>query len=106
MHQSPSAATYQSYVNQIVPKLVQAASWLLQPSVLVKGIQNYMSYTHRRYILAAALVGTALLTSNPSLQQQLYSQAAIFAQNGLSLQDSSGFNPEKGGYDYIKRVTI
>jgi hypothetical protein len=56
--------------------------------------------------LAAALAGTALLTSNPSLQQQLYSQAAIFAQNGFSLQDPSGFNPEKGGCDYIKRVTI
>ncbi|CAF1104181.1 unnamed protein product [Rotaria sp. Silwood1] len=58
-----------------------------------------MPYTHRRYILAAALAETALLTNDSSLQQQFYSQAAAFAQNGLSLQEPSGFNPEKGGYD-------
>ena len=99
MQQSPNFVTYQSYINQVIPKLIRAASWLLQPSVLSKGIQNDMPYTHRRYILAAALAETALLTDDPSLQQQFYSQAATFAQDGLSLQDPSGFNPEKGGYD-------
>jgi hypothetical protein len=99
IRQSPNFDIYQSYFNQIVPKLIQATSWLLQPSVLTIGIKNDMPYTHRRYILAAALAETALLTDDPSLQQQFYSQAATFAQNGLSLQDPSGFNPEKGGYD-------
>jgi hypothetical protein len=99
MQQSPNSAAYQSYINQIVPKLINAASWMLLPSVLPIGIKNDMPYTHRRYILAAALAETALLTSDPTLQQQFYSQAAVFAQNGLSLQDPSGFNPEKGGYD-------
>ncbi|CAF2922203.1 unnamed protein product [Rotaria sp. Silwood2] len=99
MRQSSNFVTYESYFNQIVPKLIRAASWLLKPSVLSIGIRNDMPYTHRRYILAAALAETALLTDDPSLQQQFYSQAAMFAQDGLSLQDSSGFNPEKGGYD-------
>ena len=70
MQQSPNFNIYQSYFNQIVPKLIQAARWLLQPSVLSIGIQNDMPYTHRRYILAAALAETALLTDDPSLQQQ------------------------------------
>ncbi|CAF1387257.1 unnamed protein product [Didymodactylos carnosus] len=99
MWQSPNFVTYESYFNQVVPKLIRAASWLLVPSVLTIGIKNDMPYTHRRYILAAALAETALLTNDSSLQQQFYSQAATFAQNGLSLQDPSGFNPEKGGYD-------
>jgi hypothetical protein len=46
MQQSPNAATHQSDINQIVTKLVRAASWLLQPSVLAKGIRNDMSYSH------------------------------------------------------------
>jgi hypothetical protein len=99
MRQSPNFVTYQSYFNQTVPKIVRAVRWLLEPSVLSRGIQNDMPYTHRRYILAAALAQTALLTDDSSLQQDFYSQAATFAQNGLSRQDPSGFNPEKGGYD-------
>jgi hypothetical protein len=99
MRQSPNFVTYQSYFNQTVSKLVRVASWLLEPSVLARGIQNNMPYTHRRYILAAALGQIALLTSNRSLQQQFYSQAAAFAEDGLSRQNSSGFNIEKGGYD-------
>jgi len=99
MRQSPNFDTYQLYFNQTVPKLIRAVSWLLKPSVLSKGIEGDKPYTHRRYILAAALAQTALLTENLSLQQQFYSQAAAFAQNGLARQDPSGFNPEKDGYD-------
>ncbi len=99
MRESPNFKTYQPYFNETVPKLVRAVSWLLEPAVLARGIQNDMPYTHRRYILAAALAQTALLTDDPSLQKQFYSQAAAFAQNGLSRQDPSGFNIEKGGYD-------
>ena len=99
MRQSPNSVTYQSYFNQTVPKLIRAVNWLLEPAVLAKGIANDMPYTHRRYILASVLGQTALLTSNASLQQRFYSYAATFAENGLARQNSTGFNPEKDGYD-------
>jgi hypothetical protein len=99
MRQSPNFNTYQPYFNQTVPKLIQAVNWLLEPAVLAKGIANDMPYTHRRYILASVLGQTALLTNNSSLQQRFYSYAATFAENGLARQNSSGFNPEKDGYD-------
>lgn len=99
MRQSPNFVTYQPYFNQTVPKLIRAASWLLEPAVLSRGIQNNMPYTHRRYILASTLAQIALLTDDPKLQQKFYTQASAFAQDGISRQNSSGFNPEKGGYD-------
>jgi len=99
MRQSPNFQTYQPYFNQTLPKLIRAVSWLLEPAVMSRGIANDMPYTHRRYILAAVLGQTALLTDDPSLKQKFYSQAAAFAYNGMSRQNSSGFNPEKGGYD-------
>ena len=99
MRQSPNFDTYQSFYNRTVPKLIRAVSWLLEPSVLSKGIDGDKPYTHRRYILAATLAQTALLTDDRSLREQFYSQAAIFALNGTARQDPSGFNPEKNGYD-------
>lgn len=99
MRQSPNFNTYQPYFNETIPKLIRAVNWLLEPAVLARGIANDMPYTHRRYILAAALGQTALLTEDLLLKEKFYLQAAIFAQNGLARQDSSGFNPEKGGYD-------
>lgn len=99
MQQSPQFVTYQPYFNQTVQKLVRAANWLLEPAVLSKGIQNNMPYTHRRYLLAAALSQIALLTDDPMLQEKYHAQAAAFAYDGISRQNSTGFNPEKGGYD-------
>jgi hypothetical protein len=99
MRQSPSFTMYESYINQTLPKLIEGVSWLIDPAVMARGIGNDRPYTHRRYILAAALGQTALLTTNQTLRQHLYTLAATFAENGLALQNSSGFNPEKGGYD-------
>jgi hypothetical protein len=99
MRQSPNFPLYESYFNTILPKLVEAVNWLTDPAVMARGIANDKPYTHRRYILAATLGQTALLTTNQTLQQHLYTIAATFAENGLALQNSSGFNPEKGGYD-------
>ena len=99
MRESPKFSMYESYFNQILPKLIRAADWLTDPAVMAKGINGDKPYTHRRYILAAALGQTALLTTNQTLQQHFHTLAATFAENGLALQNASGFNPEKGGYD-------
>jgi hypothetical protein len=86
---------YADVINTDLPKLRLAAYWLLKPAVLAKGRNNDAPYTHRRWILAAALVETSALLHDRTLQLA----AAEFASDGINLQTNIGVNPEKGGYD-------
>ena len=72
MRQLPNFLRYQSYFHPIVSRLVRAAGWLIEPSVLSEGIEHNMPYTRRRYVLAAALGQIALLTNNLTLQQKFH----------------------------------
>jgi hypothetical protein len=79
-------------VKKHAPALHAAALWLLRPEV----VRKYDApYTHRRYILAAALGQTAAVVGDAALAQA----AAAYARDGLQLQRTDGVNPEKGGYD-------
>jgi hypothetical protein len=79
-------------VKKFEPALHAAALWLLRPEV----VRKYDApYTHRRYILAAALGQTAAAVADTALAQA----AATYARDGLKLQRADGVNPEKGGYD-------
>ena len=92
---SPFAARYAKDVNWIEPRLLKAALWMTEPSVETEGRRSNAPYTHRRYLVAAALGETGILTNN----RFLVDHSAVYIQEGTSLQDPSGFNPEKGGYD-------
>jgi hypothetical protein len=79
-------------VKKYAPALHAAALWLLRPEL----VRKYDApYTHRRYILAAALGQTAAVVGDAALAQA----AAAYARDGLKLQRADGVNPEKGGYD-------
>lgn len=82
-------------VEKMIPHVGAAAAWLLQPAVLGPGKQHDQRYTHRKWILAAALGMAGQLTGN----QRLASAAADFAAEGIALQQDDGENPEKGGFD-------
>jgi hypothetical protein len=82
-------------VNAMLPQLHEAARWLVRPEILRRGKSNDRPYTHRRWILAAALGQTAVLTHDDPLG----AVARTFANDGLSLQREDGVNPEKGGFD-------
>jgi PilZ domain len=86
-----SAALLAKYL----PKVNASAQWLMNPSVAAKGNLNDAPYTHRCWLLAAALGETAALTQDPTMT----AAAAVYAQRGLSLQTADGMNPEKGGGD-------
>lgn len=86
---------HRTFVNELVPSLERAALWMTQPAVLSAGLKHNLPYTHRHYILAAALGLTAELTSNPALA----AAAATSAGQGLIRQTAEGINPEKGGFD-------
>jgi hypothetical protein len=78
-----------------VQGLLRAARWLTSPDVEGRGALTNKPYTHRRYILAAALGQAGRVTADERLQRR----AAQWAQDGLRQQQSDGTNPEKGGYD-------
>ena len=72
-----------------------AAEWLLLPNVAGRGEAHNRPYTHRRWILAAALAQAAQAANQP----QLMRAARSYARAGLQLQAENGVNPEKGGAD-------
>ncbi len=80
---------------EFVPKITAAARWLIQPDVAAKGQHNNAPFTHRNYILAAALGLTAELSGDA----ELAAHAAASASAGLALQRPDGVNPERGGFD-------
>ena len=94
LRQSGNAA-YQGAVAQDTPKIEAAARWLMEPAVVAAGRAGDAPYTHRRYMLAAALGETAALTGD----QPMAAAAETYARTGLSEQTPQGVNPEKGGYD-------
>jgi len=80
---------------QRVEGLVRAARWLMRADVEEKGIRSNNPYTHRRYILAAALGQAGTVSGDKALLHR----AEAWAEDGLRLQRDDGTNPEKGGYD-------
>jgi hypothetical protein len=82
-------------MNALVPHVEAAALWLLRPEVLPLGRERDNPFTHRKWILAAALGNAGRLAGNP----QLTAAAEEFAREGLALQMEDGENPERGGFD-------
>jgi hypothetical protein len=88
-------AEFMPRVEKMIPQVGAAAEWLLRPGVLEPGKQHDQRYTHRKWILAAALGEAFELTGNARLARA----AADFAAEGIALQKEDGENPEKGGFD-------
>lgn len=76
-------------------RTIAAARWMIQPKVFHRGEKNNRPYTHRRWIVAAALGMAGELAHDT----ELASAAADSARDGLSLQQPDGVNPEKDGFD-------
>jgi hypothetical protein len=86
---------YAATIAEFGPKLRGAALWLLNPEASAEGRKRDAPYTHRRYILAAALGQTAAVADDPVLWQA----SLAYAREGLALQRPDGVNPEKNGFD-------
>ncbi len=96
-----NSPAYQSFIDQYSPKLKAAAKWLTKSDVAAKGQLRNFQYTHRRYLLAAALLESGAATQD----DQLSSAAIPYLLDGLSLQTPEGINPEKGGFDVTYQMT-
>ena len=86
---------YNQRIEQLKNTIVNATNWMLRPNILEKGKKGNAPYTHRRYLLAAAIGETGVLCGNASF----IAQSSLFINEGFTLQDTAGFNPEKKGYD-------
>jgi hypothetical protein len=86
----PPGATYARCAG-----LRRAADWLSAPAVAAAGARGNQPYTHRRYILAAGFGQSAQVLDEP----RFAARAAAWADEGLSLQQPDGTNPERGGFD-------
>ncbi len=95
IQQSPHSKEHAQKVAQYKPLIHRAALWMISPKVWERGIKNNQPYTHRRYLVGAALGITGKLTGDRQLIE--YGKTSI--ADGLSLQQNDGVNPEKGGFD-------
>ena len=98
--QAYNASKYKSTLSAWRAKLAASGTWMTRADVVAAGQLYNDRYTHRRYLLAAALAQTAAFTNKVALNPI----AASYARDGLSLmlpkywrafyvQDDAGYAP-------------
>lgn len=87
--------SYASQIADMTERLRRAAHWMMLPSIEEAGKRENRIFTHRRYLVACALGETGVLAHD----DVLIHKSEEYVRDGMSLQDPSGFNPERGGYD-------
>jgi hypothetical protein len=92
---SEYSTQYASQIEGMKPRILKAALWMIQPAVEEQGKRRNTPYTHRRYLVAAALGEAGVLSGN----QELVDHSKSYIRDGIALQQPDGVNPEKGGYD-------
>jgi hypothetical protein len=92
---SQYAKQYFDEINWMKPRILKAAIWMTEPAVESAGKKHNEPYTHRRYLVADALGEAGVLCSDESL----IAKSQSYIREGISLQNPSGFNPEKGSFD-------
>ncbi len=95
LQQSPQSGKYADQIAHYTLRVHRAARWMIAPHVWEQGTERNEPYTHRRYLVAAALGLTGKLTGD----RELINYARQSIEDGLSLQRPDGVNPEQGGYD-------
>jgi hypothetical protein len=92
---SDYAARYRQTITGMKPKVLAAARWMMIPQIETRGKKGNGPYTHRRYLVAAALGETGILTHD----SVLIKHSEEYARDGIALQSEAGYNPERGGWD-------
>ena len=92
---SDMAAQNQNWVDRSAPRLGLAVRWMMAPDNAAPGQAHDAPYTHRFYLDADAIGETGVLLHDAVMVRA----SRDYVRRGLARQDSSGFNPEKGGWD-------
>ena len=91
---SPYATSFEAQIQALKPPLLRCALWMSSPANH-RAAANQRIYTHRRFLVAAALGQTAMIHDHGLLQKA----AMEFLRDGIRLQREDGAFPEKGGHD-------
>ncbi len=89
------ANKYKVVIDGYLPKLELLKEWICRDENRKVAEKYSVQYTHRRWILAAGLMEYYRLTGD----QEAKKVSLEYATLGLAMQQESGVNPEKGGYD-------
>ena len=99
--QYPLAGRYLGRIADYLPRIRRAARWMAGPSVWSPGLAGNAPFTHRRYLVGAAVGLSGVLTADSALIER----AHAVIEDGLSLQRADGSNPERGGHDSSYQMT-
>ncbi len=92
---SPFAQKYRPKVEAFKPGIRAAARWMMRERNEIAGKKANAPYTHRRYLVAAALGEAGVLCND----HPMIAASKRYIREGLDLQAREGYNPEKGGHD-------
>jgi hypothetical protein len=92
----PKIDAYLGRIETIAERLVSQGNW----EEWVDNIdQEGHDFTHRTFMMAAALGLSSTLTDDPDDSAKWATMARKIAQRGIGNQHKNGINPERGGYD-------
>jgi hypothetical protein len=97
----PLAEQYLQRIERYTPLVQRAAHWMARPDVWSKGLALNAPYTHRRYLVGAALGLTGVLADDSVLVDRV----SAVIEDGLARQRADGVNPELGGSDSSYQMT-
>ncbi|MFY9988035.1 MAG: hypothetical protein WAK31_24995 [Chthoniobacterales bacterium] len=86
---------FTSDIEWIKPRILKAAHWMTEAKVEEQGKKRNIPFTHRRYLVAAALGEAGVAGDDKSL----IDHSKEYIRDGIALQQPDGVNPEKGGPD-------
>jgi hypothetical protein len=92
---SQNGNQYASDIDWLKPRILKAARWMTEPTVEEQGKKRNIPFTHRRYLVAAALGEAGAIGGDKSL----IDHSKEYIREGIALQQPDGVNPEKGGAD-------
>jgi hypothetical protein len=90
---APMGREFQEDLAWLKPRMLKTALWMTRPDVEPAGKRRNAPYTHRYYMVAAALGQTGVVCENADLIRGSWA----FIEEGLAAQAEDGNNPEKGG---------
>jgi hypothetical protein len=89
------ARDFSGRIDAMRPKLAAAARWLADPKQVAAAKANNDQFASRYFVTGYALAATARLTNESALAYV----GEDMIRTGLSLQNTGGYFPERGGFD-------
>ena len=91
----PMGKAFAPRMDALLDGLARAAQWMTRADVESAGRARNRPFTHRRFLVGAALGEAAVVLNDPALRRK----SEDYIREGLALQEIDGVNPEKGGHD-------